>query len=200
MPAMVRISVVLPAPLPPTTATVFAAVRHAATPRTAPGAPFVAGAQSIDLEQRPHATLALSAEIALDHPRIRHHPRPALPSAIFSPWVQHHDVVGMRHHHPHDMFDQQEWSCPSLRSACSTPDDAVGIGRAQRRHHLVEHQQPRPGGQRLAEFEHLAVRQRRQGRRRLPGHGRRGPIRSRISIARPGGPVQRSRYGRNRRP
>ena len=41
-------------------------------------------------------------------------------------------------------------------------DHAVGLGRPQPRHHLVEQQKSRPGRQRPGDFEALAVRQRQR--------------------------------------
>ena len=70
-----------------------------------------------------------------------------------------------RHHRAHDVLDQQDGKAALLVDAGENLHHAVGFGRPQPRHHLVEQQELRIGGERARHFEALPVgqRQRRGG-------------------------------------
>ena len=79
--------------------------------------------------------------------------------------MQHQNPRGKRHHCAHDVFDQQNGEPALLVDAGQDVDHAVGLGRPQSGHHLVEQQQLRIGGERAGNLEAFAVGQRqRRGR------------------------------------
>ena len=108
----------------------------------------------------------LRAEIGVDHRRIAHH----LFGRAFGDRrtvVQHENARGERHDRAHHMLDQQNGEPGVAIEALQDRHHAVGLGRAQARHHLVEQQEFRIGGQRARNFQPLAVGQ-RQRRGALP--------------------------------
>ncbi len=157
MPAMVRISEVLPAPLAPTMAT----IEPSSISRKRRRAP--AHRRKTRQDFRPLASCVdrLRAEVGVDHRAIAHH-FCRRPSAMAAPWCS----TRMR-----------EASAITARITCSISrmvrpgfavefaqnrHDAVGLGRPQPRHHFIEQQQFRIGGERTRHFQPLAVGQRKR--------------------------------------
>ena len=73
--------------------------------------------------------------------------------------MQHQNARGERHHRAHHVLDQQNGEPGFAVELAQDRDDAVHLGRPQARHHLVEQQQFRIGGERARHFQPLAVGQ-----------------------------------------
>src|SRR3989304_6213699 len=147
--AMALISVVLPAPLGPTTAT--------SPPRPTGGGMSPRGGGS------PYPTCRPSAS-SISLPEIGGHDL-RLPDDVAGPAlgdelavVQHHDPVGQVDHGPHDVLDEEDGGAPPG----DLPYEREGLadlrGR-QARQDLVQEDEPGPRGQRARELEELALMQ-----------------------------------------
>ena len=70
--------------------------------------------------------------------------------------VQHVDALGQRRDGLHDVLDQQDGDA-RIADRADHLDDLGDLGRIEPRHHLVEQQQARTGGERTGELQALAA-------------------------------------------
>src|SRR5262245_5308083 len=191
IPAMVRMSEVLPAPLPPTMATMSPSSMASETPASAWASPWntsMSSTRSISVDLS-HAGSTISvrarsrgrtvsvarfrtnessserllAEIRLHHRRIAHHRlRHALRDR--GAVMEHEHARGERHHGAHDVLDQQDGEAALAIEVAQDRDHAIGLRGAQARHHLVEQEEFGIGCERTGDLQALAVRQRERRR------------------------------------
>jgi hypothetical protein len=80
-----------------------------------------------------------------------------------APLVEDMDMLGEADHRLHHVLDQQDGDA-AVADRPHHAHDLRHLGRVQPRHHLVEQQQPRRGGERAGELETLATRDREVAR------------------------------------
>ena len=73
--------------------------------------------------------------------------------------VQHHDAVDHAHQHAHDVLDPDDGDAELVADLAQHVGRLVHLRLVEAAQALVGQQQLGLGGQRLGEFEHLAVRQ-----------------------------------------
>ena len=74
--------------------------------------------------------------------------------------MHHQNASGERHDGTHHVLDQYDRETRVTVQRLQDSDDAIRLGRTQARHHFIEQQQFRIGGERTRHFEPLAIRQR----------------------------------------
>src|SRR3990167_5163266 len=154
--AMALISVVLPAPLGPTTATSSPSPTVSETSHRAGASPYPTcrpSASSIGFPEIGGHDLRLPDDVA----------RPALGDQLAV--VQHHDPVGQVDHGPHDVLDEEDGGAPPADLPHERERLADLRGR-QARQDLVQEDEPGPRGQRARELEELALMQVQRRRQR----------------------------------
>ena len=157
MPAMVRISDVLPAPFAPTTATIVSLgdVEGNALERLRVAIKQVELLDSAAFSQLPQRR---------DRTAPRRGPAPRSRACLRNrgPMVQHQDLCSERHHGAHHVLDQQNGQPGSAIEINEDGDHAIGFHRPQPCHDLIEQQQLRLGRERARHFQSLAVGQRQR--------------------------------------
>src|SRR5438309_782003 len=150
-PAMQRISVVLPAPLGPSSATISPTRTSSVAPESARNGPYEASTLS---------TCSM-AEVHLDDGGVGGDGvGPAFGDLLAG--AQHDDALRESHQRPDDVLDHQQRHALGLE-----PSDQrhrrLGLGGVEPGHELVEQQEVRGGGQRTGQLESLLVHQRQLG-------------------------------------
>src|SRR5690242_16501734 len=150
MPMRHLISVLLPFPLVPSSATVSPSRTSIDTPCSTRTAPYPASTSR---------TTILLAKVGLLHGGVADDlVRRALCDALAR--VQHDDALGAAHHGAHDVLDHDDRDALGVE-AKQDGEDVVDLGARQAGHRLVRDQELRPGRHRAGELElaHLDLRE-----------------------------------------
>src|SRR6266702_690667 len=148
-PAMARRIVVFPAPFEPTRLTTSPPATRKETSWTTVRSLYPTEMPSTS------STVALS-QVGLDDARVRHHlARCALDDLAAG--VEHDDPIGELHHRLHDVLDDHQGDAP-LPHLAEERHDLLQLHRREPGHRLVQHEEPRLGGERHGDLEALLVR------------------------------------------
>src|SRR3954471_6100166 len=147
-PAITLISVLLPAPLGPTT--------HTSSPRsTCNDTSHSAGAAPYAACTFTTSSMGRLSQVGTHHIGVAHHfARLSLRDQLAV--VQHHDAVRQRHHRAHHVLDEDDGGA-LVADATDQLDGVVDLAGRQAREHLVQQHQARPGRQRARQLQELAL-------------------------------------------
>src|SRR5919198_945681 len=154
---MALTSVVLPAPLGPTTQTSSRSPTRSDTSESAGAAPYATRKRST-LSMRGSEIYGRNFGPLHDVVRRALGDDPAV--------VEHHDSLGELHYHGHDVLDEDHGRSLAADSAHEA-DRFVDFGWSQPREHLIEQHELRPRGQCTRQLEKLALMQVEISRQRL---------------------------------
>src|SRR5205814_5777274 len=142
MPMMHLMSVLLPLPLVPSSATVSPSRTSRDTPCSTRTAPYPASTSR---------TTSLLAKVGLLHGRVPHDLlRRAFGDAFAR--VEHHDALGEAHHGPHDVLDHDDRDALRAQSE-EDGEDVVHFGAREPGHRFVGDQELRARGDRAGELQ-----------------------------------------------
>src|SRR5262249_48811646 len=158
-PEIVRLSVDLPTPFDPSTATISPAPTIRSTPCRTWVSPYPACrsptlSSALASMLRSQLCRRATTEVRLNDQRIRNNfRRRALGND--PAFGEHEHVLGETHHRLHDMFDHQYSDATAAKIADDRPD-VTDLGGMEPRQHFIEQKHLRFGSKRTRKFEPLA--------------------------------------------
>src|SRR5262245_44165446 len=163
-PATASMSVVLPAPLGPTTVTSSRSPTRSDTSQTATASPCATSRRSI-------SSIGLSQIRADDIGLVRELPRTATGAYLAA--VQDDHAVGQIEHRPHDVLDENDGR-PAVTDSSDELQRVGHLRGREPREHLVEQDQAGLGGERAGEIEKLPLEKIQLVRQRVGPGGEAG--------------------------